>query len=142
MKAIFSSLLTIFTLITINGCTGPTLIKDLVLPVGITIEGIITQIDDNGFTLKDNSGSIYVTAKLPENKKLNIFLNEKVKVYGNLQGGQKKVFDGYVIEKSSGEKLIISNSILDSRLIFRDNLGEPAIMINPNLGIINPGSHK
>ena len=73
------------------------------LPVTI-IEGTITQIDDNGFTLEDLSGSIYVRAKLPENKKLNILLDEKVKVYGNLQGGPERVFDGYVIENQMGNK--------------------------------------
>ena len=57
----------------------------------------------------DNSGSIYVRAELPDNQKLNLSVDEKVKVYGNLQGGQKKIFDGYVIKKSTGEQIIISN---------------------------------
>ena len=34
---------------------------------------------------------------------------EKVRVYGNLQGGKKKIFDGYVIKKSTGEQIIVSN---------------------------------
>ncbi len=39
-----------------------------------------------------------------------IFLiGEKAKVYGNLQGGQEKIFDGYVIKKSTGEQIIVSN---------------------------------
>lgn len=32
-----------------------------------------------------------------------------MKVYGNLQGGQERIFDGYVIKKSSGEQIIVSN---------------------------------
>lgn len=57
-------------------------------------------------TLSDNSGSIFVKAKLPDNQKLNLSLDEKVSAYGNLQGGQEKIFDGYVIRKSTGEQII------------------------------------
>jgi len=57
----------------------------------------------------DNSGSIFVRAKLPDNKELDLSLNEKLKVYGNLQGGQEKVFDGYVIKKPTGEQIIVTN---------------------------------
>jgi uncharacterized protein YdeI (BOF family) len=92
-----------------TGCAGTTPIKNLALPPVTIIEGTITQIDESGFTLTDSSGSIVVRAKLPENKKLNVSLDEKVTVYGNLQGGQEKVFDGYVIKKSTGEKIIVIN---------------------------------
>ena len=47
--------------------------------------------------------------KLPDNKKLDVSLNEKVKVYGNLQGGQERIFDGYVIKKPTGEQIIVTN---------------------------------
>jgi hypothetical protein len=141
MKTLLIALLAISMLITIIGCTGPTPIKDLVLPPYTIIEGTIIQIDDNGFALKDISGSIYVKAKLPEDKKLNFFVNEKVKVYGNLQGGPERMFDGYVIEKSSGEQIIITTPTPNSRFIFQNTL-EPTIMINPNIGIINPGAIK
>jgi len=57
----------------------------------------------------DNSGSIYVKAELPDNEKLNLSVDEKVKVYGNLQSGQERIFDGYVIKKSTGEQIVISN---------------------------------
>jgi hypothetical protein len=93
----------------LNGCAGTTPIKDLTLPPVSKIEGNITQLDESGFTLTDHSGSIYVKSKLPDNKKLNLSVDEKVKVYGNLQGGQEKVFDGYVIKKSTGEQIIVSN---------------------------------
>ena len=93
----------------LNGCAGTTPIKNLALPPVSTIEGKITQLDESGFTLMDNSGSIYVRAELPDNRKLNLSVDEKVKVYGNLQGGQKKVFDGYVIKKSTGEQIIVSD---------------------------------
>ena len=93
----------------LNGCVGTTPIKNLALPPVSTIEGKITQLDESGFTLMDNSGSIYVRAELPDNRKLNLSIDEKVKVYGNLQGGQKKVFDGYVIKKSTGEQIIVSD---------------------------------
>lgn len=73
-----------------------------------TIEGKITQLDKSGFTLTDDSGSIYVRAKLPDDKALNLSIGEKVKVYGNLQGGQEKVFDGYVIRKPTREQIIVS----------------------------------
>ena len=97
MKTRFQHLLAVFVLMT-SGCAGTTPIKNLALPPVSTIEGIVTQLDVNGFTLGDNSGSIVVRAKLPDNRKLNLSPDEKVKVYGNLQGGQDKIFDGYVIK--------------------------------------------
>lgn len=93
----------------VSGCAGVAPIKELVLPPVTTIEGTITQLTDSGFTLTDSSGSIFVRAHLPDNKRLNVSLNEKVRVYGNLQGGQEKVFDGYVIRKPSGEQIIVTN---------------------------------
>ncbi|MDG4554503.1 MAG: hypothetical protein P9E24_09695, partial [Candidatus Competibacter sp.] len=108
MKTRFLSLLAVVVL-TVGGCAGTTPIKNLPLPPVTTIEGTVTQLDENGFTLTDNSGSIFVRAKLPDNKKLGLSMDEKVKVYGNLQGGQEKIFDGYVIKKSSGEQIIVSN---------------------------------
>ena len=93
----------------LNGCAGTTPIKNLALPPVSTIEGNITQIDKGGFTLTDDSDSIYVRAELPDNKRLNLSVDEKVKVYGNLQSGRGKIFDGYVIKKSTGEQMIISN---------------------------------
>ena len=95
--------------ILLNGCAKTTLIKNLALPPVSTIEGNIIQLDNNGFDLMDDSGSIYVRAELPENIKLKLSVGEKVKVYGNLQGGKKKIFDGYVIKKSTGEQIIVSN---------------------------------
>lgn len=93
----------------VGGCAGVAPIKDLALPPVTTIEGTITQLNDSDFTLTDSSGSIFVRAQLPGNKRLNVSLNEKVRVYGNLQGGQEKVFDGYVIKKPSGEQIIVNN---------------------------------
>jgi len=46
---------------------------------------------------------------MPGDKKLDISVDEQITVYGNLQGGTKKVFDGYVIRKTSGEQIIITN---------------------------------
>jgi hypothetical protein len=40
----------------ISGCAGTTPVKDLALPPVSTIEGAVTQLDENGFTLTDNSG--------------------------------------------------------------------------------------
>ncbi len=92
-----------------SGCTGVTPIKNLALPPVSIIEGTITRLDEGGFTLTDNTGSIFVRAKLADNRKMNVSSDEKVKVYGNLQGGQEKVFDGYVIRKTTGEQIIVSN---------------------------------
>ena len=108
MKTSFLSLLAVVVLIT-SGCAGTTPVKNLALPPVSTIEGTVTQLYENGFTLADDSGSIFVRAKLPDNKKLNLSVDEKVKVYGNLQGGQEKIFDGYVIKKQTGEQIIVSN---------------------------------
>jgi hypothetical protein len=108
MKTIFLILGALFVLMN-SSCAGPTPIKNIGLPPVTIIEGTITQINENGFILTDNSGSILVRAKLPDNKKLNVSLNEKVKVYGNLQGGQERVFDGYVIKKPTGEQIIVTN---------------------------------
>jgi hypothetical protein len=108
MRRFLISIITVFVLL-LNGCAGTTLIKNLALPPVSIIEGNITQLDKGGFTLMDNSGLIYVKAKLPDNKKPNLSVDEKVKVYGNLQGGQERIFDGYVIKKSTGEQIVISN---------------------------------
>jgi hypothetical protein len=62
----------------VGGCAGTTPIKNLALPPVSTIEGTITHLSEGGFTLADNSGSIYVRAKLPDNKKLDVSLNERV----------------------------------------------------------------
>jgi hypothetical protein len=101
LSAVFAFLLT--------GCAGTTPIENLALPPVSIIEGNITQIDESGFSLMDSSGSIYVRAKLPDNKKQNLSVDDRVKVYGNLQGGQERIFDGYVIKKSTGEQIIVSN---------------------------------
>jgi hypothetical protein len=108
MKTIFLSLLAVVVLM-ISGCAGTTPIKNLALPPVTTIEGTVGHLEENGFTLTDNSGFIFVRAKLPDSKRLNLSVNEKVKVYGNLQGGQEKVFDGYVLKKETGEQIIINN---------------------------------
>lgn len=109
MRKHFILMATVVFVIFLNGCVGTTPIKNLALPPVSTIEGNITQLDDNGFDLMDDSGSIYVRAELPENIKNKLSVGEKVKVYGNLQSGKKKIFDGYVIKKSTGEQIIVSN---------------------------------
>lgn len=91
------------------GCASTIPINNLGLPPVSTIEGKVTQLHESGFILADESGSILVKVPLADNKKPDISLNEKLKVYGNLQGGQEKVFDGYVIEKTTGQQIIISN---------------------------------
>ena len=101
-------LLVLLVLMT-SGCAGTTPIKNLALPPVSTIEGTVTGLESNGFTLTDNSGSIFVRAKLADNRTLNLSADEKVKVYGNLQGGQERIFDGYVIEKQTREQIIVSN---------------------------------
>lgn len=108
MKTRFPRLLAALVLTT-SGCTGTTAIKNLALPPVSTIEGTVTRLDVDGFTLADESGSVFVRAKLPDSRKLNLSPGEKVKVHGNLQGGQDKIFDGYVIKKPTGEQIIVSN---------------------------------
>lgn|SRR5512135_314293 len=108
MRGFVMSIVAVFAFL-LNGCAGTTPIKNLALPPVTAIEGHITQLGERGFTLMDNSGSIYVRAELPDDRKLNLSVDEKVKVYGNLQGGQKKIFDGYVIKKATGEQIVVSN---------------------------------
>lgn len=108
MKASYLPVLAAVVLIA-SGCAGTTPVKDLALPPVSTIQGIVTQLDENGFTLTDDSGSIFVRARLPDNRRLELSVDEVVKVYGNLQGGEEKIFDGYVIRKQTGEQIIISN---------------------------------
>jgi len=109
MRKYFILIFIVLFVMLLNGCAKITLIENLVLPPVSTIEGNITKIDHSGFTLKDCSGSIYVKAELPKNIKSNLSRGEKVRVYGNLQGGRKRIFDGYVIKKSTGEQIIVSN---------------------------------
>lgn len=66
MKTSFLFVLAVIAL-TIGGCAGTTPIENLPLPPVTTIEGTVTQLDENGFTLMDGSGSIFVKAKLPGN---------------------------------------------------------------------------
>ena len=108
MKTSFLCLLAIVVLM-VSGCASTTPIKNLALPPVSTIEGNVAKLDESGFTLTDSSGSIYVKAKLPDNKKLSLSIRDKITVYGNLQGGQEKIFDGYVIKKPSGEQIIVTN---------------------------------
>jgi hypothetical protein len=108
MKTRFLFLLAAVVLL-VSGCAGTTPIKNLALPPVSTIEGAVIHLDEDGFTLTDSSGSIFVRAKLPDNKRLNLSVDEKVKVYGNLQGGHEKIFDGYIIKKQTGEQIIVSN---------------------------------
>ena len=123
MKTIFLSVLTMFVFM-LSGCAGTTPIKNLALPPVSIIEGTVSQIDKGGFTLKDNSGSIYVSADLPDNKNLNLSVDEKIRVYGNLQGGQKKIFDAYVIRKPSGEQIIVTNPTPHFGFIFQTSFKE------------------
>ena len=109
MRNHFILMATTMFVILLNGCAGTTPIKNLALPPVSIIEGNITQLDDSGFDLMDDTGSIYVRVELPENIKFKLSVGEKVKVYGNLQSGKKKIFDGYVIKKSTGEQIIVSN---------------------------------
>jgi hypothetical protein len=60
-----------------------------------------SYVSENGQLLSDSI--------LPDNKKLNVSLDEKVKVFGNLRGGQERAFDGYVIRKVTGEQIIVNN---------------------------------
>jgi hypothetical protein len=108
METRFLYLLAVIVLMT-SGCAGTTPIKELALPPVSIIEGTVSRLDENGFTLTDETGTILVKAKLPDNQKLNITPDEKVKVYGNLQGGPERIFDGYVIRKPTGEQIIVSN---------------------------------
>jgi len=108
MKTFPLSLLVLVVLL-VSGCAGTTPIKDVALPPVTMIQGTITQLDERGFTLTDDSGSIFVRAQLPDNKKLDLSLHEHVKVYGNLQGGPERIFDGYVIKKPTGEQIIVTN---------------------------------
>lgn len=107
-KVRFLSLVTGLVLL-VSGCTGVTPIRNLALPPVTTIEGTVTQVEQGGFVLADDSGSIFVRAKLPDHRKLDVSPNEIVRVYGNLQGGEDRVFDGYVIRKPTGEQIIVSN---------------------------------
>ena len=109
MRKLFILIFFAVFVILLNGCAKITPIKNLALPPVSIIEGNITKLDDRGFDLMDDSGSIYVRVELPENIKLKLSVGEKVKVYGNLQGGKKKIFDGYVIKKTTGEQIIVSN---------------------------------
>jgi len=90
----------------ISGCAGTTPINNIPLPPVTIIEGTIAQIDGGGFTLKNNTDSIFVKAKLPDNKKLNLSLNEKVKVNGNLQGGQEKYLMVMLLGKLARNRLL------------------------------------
>ena len=90
------------------GCAGTTPIRNLALPPVTVIEGSVASVKDGGFTLADASGSIFVAAKLPGGKKLDVAPGEHLKVFGNLRGGEERVFDGYVIRKPSAEQIIVS----------------------------------
>lgn len=108
MKMLFSPLFAI-TVLAITGCAGKTPIAGLGLPPVTVIDGTVTQVNEDGFVLTDESGSIPVRAKLPDGKKVGLSVDEKVTVYGNLRGGAEKIFDGYVVGRAHGEQIIVSN---------------------------------
>ena len=91
-----------------SGCATTTPISRLALPPVTTIEGVVTQPNDGGFTLTDDTGSIFVRARLPGGATPGLSAGERVKVYGNLQGGQERIFDGYVIRRPSGEQIVVT----------------------------------
>ncbi len=92
----------------LTGCASITPINNLGLPPVSIIKGDITLLDATGFMLKDQSSAIYVRAQLAKHKNLDLAVNENVQVYGNLLGGQERIFDGYVIEKSNSEQIVIT----------------------------------
>ena len=109
MKNFLAPIGAFLVVILLDGCAGTTPIKSVGLPPVTTIEGVVTQVDAGGFVLTDSSGSIYVRAVLPDGRKLGLSAHDTVKVYGNLQGGQDRIFDGYVIRKTSGQQIIVTN---------------------------------
>jgi hypothetical protein len=108
MKSSIELILTATFLALLQGCAATTPIKQLALPPVSIIEGRVTQLDEGGFTLTDDSSAIYVRARLPGNARLALALQDRVKVYGNLLGGTERSFDGYVIRKSTGEQIMVS----------------------------------
>jgi hypothetical protein len=74
------SIVTAVFVLLLNGCTVTTPIKNLALPPVSAIDGHITRLDESRFTLMDNSGSIYGRAELPDDRKLNLSVDEMVKV--------------------------------------------------------------
>jgi hypothetical protein len=109
MKNFVAPIAALLLIILLDGCAGTTPIKSLALPPVTTIEGEVTQVDAGGFVLADGSGSIYVRAAPPDGRKLDLSAHDRVKVFGNLQGSQDRIFDGYVIRKASGEQIIVTN---------------------------------
>lgn len=91
-----------------GGCAGTTPIGKLALPPVTAIEGVVTQAGEGGFTLTDDSGSIFVRASLSGGATAGIAAGERVKVYGNLQGGPERIFDGYVIRRPNGEQIVVT----------------------------------
>ena len=83
-----------------SGCATTTPISRLALPPVTTIEGVVT--------LADDTGSIFVRARLPGGAAPGVSAGERVKVYGNLQGGQERIFDGYVIRRPNGEQIVVT----------------------------------
>jgi hypothetical protein len=106
IKPLFIGLL---TSISLYGCVNVTPIQQLALPPVTIIDGTVSSVDNTGFVLRDSSGDIYVKAEPINNTKLSVLPKEKIRVYGNLEGGQKRIFDGYVIKKENGEQIIINN---------------------------------
>lgn len=91
-----------------SGCATTTPISRLALPPVTTIEGVVTQSNGDGFTLTDDTGSIFVRARLSGGAAAGLPAGERVKVYGNLQGGPERIFDGYVIRRPSGEQIVVT----------------------------------
>jgi hypothetical protein len=92
----------------LTGCTSTTPVKQLSLPPVTTIAGVVNLLDDDGFVLADDSGTIYVRAKPQNNEQPSITVGEKLKIYGNLRGGQADIFDAYVITRASGKQMMLA----------------------------------
>ena len=67
MRKKIISLFVLFITI-LSGCAGTTPMSKLSLPPVSTIKGSVTEVNEEGFVLKDNSGEIYVKAKFPRGR--------------------------------------------------------------------------
>ncbi len=102
----------IFMLAILYGCGNIRPINELSLPPVSVIEGTVSDIRANGFTLTDYSGHIAVRLRTDQGMLPSIINGEYLTLYGNLLSGSNRLFDTYVLERENGQRIIFTSPTL------------------------------
>jgi len=102
-----------FFIASVIGCSSTTPIANITLPPVTKIEGKIVEVMPDGLKIEDESGTIFVALNMEGQTvpydQSNWTDNESISIYGNLVSGESRIFDGYVVDKATGERIIFTH---------------------------------